>query len=372
MGILKNTVNLTMLEYSGDIDKDEIAQNVSSNCFMLLDENSTEEQTIGWVDINNPTNNLFENEEFLKSGYLALSLRIDSRKVPKQALQDHLYKLWKQKKGGKLSSDEKEAVRIELLKKVIPNTKIIDVVVFLDIKEAFIFSNSEKDVEIVSMMFENTFKVSLVRLFTYTKALKEVSKSVLDSLYPTSFSKEENIQEYSYSTANNDSDNVSLLNNTRFIGQEFLIWLWFITNNYEYCIENITDIWINDKIVLESVEDSDKNTEKVTCCYGEMVEAKEALKNGKRITNLSIGIKSKDEEYKLTIDDKFLDLKGCKTPKIDIDKDDIDGAFLEKIFLLKKIKDLFFEKIFKKFISIRTDLTIWNSLTKEIINIINS
>ena len=152
-------------------------------------------------------------------------------------------------------------------------------------------------------------------------------------------------------------DMVSLVQEKRFLGREFLTWLWFQSDSHLGVItpegSQTVEIWIDNKITLES--DDQENVEKVIC-HGEnseMLEAREALSQGKKVTQASFKLCMNDTEWHFTLDDCWLNFRGCKTPKVMLDKkEDPDGLFFEKAFLLQEVVRIV-EQLFFQFVKIR-------------------
>ena len=152
-------------------------------------------------------------------------------------------------------------------------------------------------------------------------------------------------------------DILSLIHDKQFLGREFLTWLWFQSDSKSGMIpideSQVVEIWVDNKIVLES-EDED-NIEKVIC-HGdssEMREARQALKQGKKVSQANFRLYMKDDEWRFTLDDSRLNFRTCKTPKIMLDKkEDPEGLFYEKTFLLQEAVRLV-EQLLTQFIKIR-------------------
>jgi len=91
-------------------------------------------------------------------------------------------------------------------------------------------------------------------------------------------------------------------------------------------------------------------------CQGdssEMLEARQALIQGKKVSQASFRLYMKDDEWRFTLDDSRLDFRACKTPKIMLDKkEDPEGLFYEKTFLLQEAVRVV-EQIFIQFMKIR-------------------
>ena len=152
-------------------------------------------------------------------------------------------------------------------------------------------------------------------------------------------------------------DMVSLAQNKRFLGRDFLTWLWFQSDSHVGTIplddSRAVELWIDDKVIVES--DDSENLERVTC-HGEnseMLEARQALSQGKKVSQASFKLCLDEHEWYFTLDDNWLNFKACKTPRVMVDKkEDPAGLFLEKAFLLQKVIEVV-DQLFHQFIKIR-------------------
>jgi len=152
-------------------------------------------------------------------------------------------------------------------------------------------------------------------------------------------------------------DILSLIQNKKFLGREFLTWLWFQSDSKSGMIaldeSQTVEIWVDNKIILES---ADEETPEKVICQGdssEMLEARQALIQGKKVSQACFRLYMKDDEWRFTLDDSRLDFRACKTPKIILDKkEDPEGLFYEKTFLLQEAVRVV-EQVFIQFIKIR-------------------
>lgn len=152
-------------------------------------------------------------------------------------------------------------------------------------------------------------------------------------------------------------DMVSLVQDKKFLGREFLSWLWFQSDSNLGTValddsQNV-EIWIDNKITLES--EDQENVERVIC-HGEnseMLEAREALSQGKKVSQARFKLSLNEAEWYFTLDDCWLNFRTCKTPKVMLDKkEDPEGLFFEKTLLLQEVVRII-EQLFSQFIKIR-------------------
>ena len=147
-------------------------------------------------------------------------------------------------------------------------------------------------------------------------------------------------------------------NRFKFLGDEFLTWLWFVIEQDPAFLKSadpdLTSFEIGNRIVLEKKHK--KTIERITIKGEEagLEEARVALQNGALVAELNLVYRSAQQKWQFTLKGESLNLSGLKTPKIAPPEspDDVEGNVLEKIFLYDKILQ-FLEKLYKTFIKLR-------------------
>ena len=147
-------------------------------------------------------------------------------------------------------------------------------------------------------------------------------------------------------------------NRFKFLGEEFLTWLWFVVDQNPDILKeadpDLTSLEIGNRIVLEKRRK--KEIERITI-KGEnagLEEAMLALQKGALVVELNLIYRSAELKWQFTLKGESLNLSSFKTPKIASPEgpEDIEGVVLEKIFLYDKILQ-FLEKLYKTFIKSR-------------------
>jgi len=146
-------------------------------------------------------------------------------------------------------------------------------------------------------------------------------------------------------------DTIELLKEKEFLGNDFLLWLWFRSSTNQGDILDI-ELSLSKKIILKA--DDQKLFGTISCSGSGFKEARHALADGYKITSAGITITLDDEEvYSFTLDSMCLDISGLKCPRVVMDDDDDpDGLFYEKIGLISKVRDKV-EHLFSSFIELR-------------------
>lgn len=156
-------------------------------------------------------------------------------------------------------------------------------------------------------------------------------------------------------------DIATAYNKYKFIGNDFLTWIWFLieTNEDISAILDSKDrvtLEVGNSIVLEN-KLGDKSKEKISIKGDQagLEEGTTALKKGAFVTQINLICKINEDEYKFTIKGESLNLTGLKTPKTDLskNKDEIEGLVLEKSFFCFKIYNVI-DTLFLNYLDQRT------------------
>lgn len=166
--------------------------------FRELAEDSMEERSIGWVNLLDVLDSRFIGEEYFKENFITLSLRLDVRKVPPQALKQYCMQAEAEQKSrlgknflAKAHRQEiKERIHSQLLKRVIPRTSVYDMMWNLEKREVIFSSLNNALCGEFAEVFKKTFDLSLIALFPYTIAEAHLTGdqlAVLENTQPWSF-----------------------------------------------------------------------------------------------------------------------------------------------------------------------------------------
>ena len=168
-------------------------------------------------------------------------------------------------------------------------------------------------------------------------------------------------------------DLVDIIAEKYFLGQEFLTWLWYKSEERGGSIDlpDIGDLTVvfEKHILLES-GDGD-SFEKVICqgLQAELKEARTALRMGKKLEQARILLGRGEYEWNLTIKASRFEFKSVKTPKTMADSEETDdpdaveGRILEKIGLYEEALHLV-DELFRLYLKIRLSASWAEELTK--------
>ena len=147
-------------------------------------------------------------------------------------------------------------------------------------------------------------------------------------------------------------------NRYKFLGHEFLTWLWFIMDADQTSIvktnKDMVSLEMDNRIVLENSLDNRAENIRIKGDNVGLEEAKLSLQKGGVVTELNFSLKTGDHEWKFNIKGESLNISSLKSPETGRveKKEDVEGAVLEKIYLYEKVVSLV-ENLYNQFIHLR-------------------
>ena len=147
-------------------------------------------------------------------------------------------------------------------------------------------------------------------------------------------------------------------NRFKFLGDEFLTWLWFIiANDPEYLKKlspDLSFLEIGNRIVLENRHHQTVENITIKGDDANLEEGILALRKGAIVIEMNLCFKSGDQEWRFTIKGESLNISGFKTPFAGSIEtvEDFEGAVLEKVYLYEQAIQLV-DNLYKIFIKIR-------------------
>lgn len=147
-------------------------------------------------------------------------------------------------------------------------------------------------------------------------------------------------------------------NRYKFLGDEFLTWLWFVMEKDR---DQLTDpgkepitIEIGNRIVLENRLNDAVETITIKGDDAGLEEGILALKKGAFVTELNLVYRSGDQEWKFTLKGESLSFASLKVPETGpIESgDEIEAMVIDKAFLYDRVFTVL-DTLFKKFITLR-------------------
>ena len=154
-------------------------------------------------------------------------------------------------------------------------------------------------------------------------------------------------------------------NRFRFLGHEFLTWLWHTIENNQDLLKSLDDeltaLGIGNRIVLENRRDEALESITIQGDEAGFEEGVLALKKGAMVTELNLFYKAGDKKWQFTLKGESLSISNLKTPETSIIEtgEDVEGAVLDKIYLYERVIRLL-DNIFNAFIKLRVSNE-WNT-----------
>jgi hypothetical protein len=154
-------------------------------------------------------------------------------------------------------------------------------------------------------------------------------------------------------------DLITKINRTRFLGPEFLLWLWHRADVQEGRFggegENF-ELYFDSRIVLESQGEIRDQSVIKSETPTDTPEAREALRTGKLPMEAKLRILIGQNQWTTTFKAEALQLSGTKVPAL-LAKDD-EEALHERMHLMEELEGVL-EALYSQFLQERLDDDVW-------------
>jgi len=144
----------------------------------------------------------------------------------------------------------------------------------------------------------------------------------------------------------------------KFLGDEFLTWLWFIIATDPGYVKRLSPepllLEVGNRIALENRTQQAMESIIIKGDDANLEEGVLALRKGALVTEINLCLKSKEQEWRFTVKGESLNLSGFKTPVTGPVESaaDIEGAVIEKAYLYEQALQLV-DRLFSNFIKLR-------------------
>jgi hypothetical protein len=131
-------------------------------------------------------------------------------------------------------------------------------------------------------------------------------------------------------------------NRYRFLGFEFLTWLWFIIETDQARImalqPDVVSLEIGNRLVLENRQGDAMEVITIKGDDAGLEEGRLALRKGAMVTEINLSFKIADQRWQFTLKGESLNLANLKIPETGPveTREDVEGALLEKSYLYEK------------------------------------
>jgi hypothetical protein len=160
-------------------------------------------------------------------------------------------------------------------------------------------------------------------------------------------------------------------NRYKFLGCEFLTWLWFSMEKQPQSLREtdpgLVSLKVGNRIVLENHRNHCEESITIQGDQAGLEEGTLALGKGAVVTEINLIYKSGEHEWRFSLKGESLHLSGLKTPQTGPveNKEDMDGAVLEKIFLYEKALALI-HGLYAQFVRLRISTKWENDVIPQI------
>ncbi len=155
-------------------------------------------------------------------------------------------------------------------------------------------------------------------------------------------------------------------NRYKFVGYEFLTWMWYVIEHdpsqLNHVIPETVNFTIGNRIMLQNAVNDAVETITIKGDDAGLEEGVLALKKGALVTEIHLRVAEAENEWQLTLKGESLNISNLRLPETGQieNRDDMEGATLEKIFLYEKIMD-WLDAVYDFFIKIRLSPE-WNEV----------
>ena len=147
-------------------------------------------------------------------------------------------------------------------------------------------------------------------------------------------------------------------NRYRFLGNEFLTWIWFAIENDEdiirRCDPDIQSLDVGNRMVLEHRWANGIETVAIKGDAAGLEEGLLALSKGAQVTEINLIYKSGSLQWQFSLKGESLSFSGLKLPETAAaeQSEDMEGIVLEKLYLYEKPFN-FIDELYRLFIELR-------------------
>jgi hypothetical protein len=190
MGLLAGSASLTRFSVVGEPSAsfwEVAAQRIAAMSFKDIHD-TLDEYSIGWVSVSDMFDAGFAYSSYAAGDYIALTIRIDERKVAPAVLKKYVMKeeerIKREKQIPRLSRaarlEIRERVRTELIRTSPPVPSTYDICWNLADNTLLFFSTSKKAMALLEDLFKETFNLSLILQIPWLTGQRMAEGEALD------------------------------------------------------------------------------------------------------------------------------------------------------------------------------------------------
>ncbi len=320
-------------------------------------------QSAGFASWDDLFDTSFAFASYHKAEYVAFHFRLDQRRVPpilvkqytRLAIEEYRDEHEGKWPGRKERQRIREDVLVQLMDRTLPRPSACEVVWNTRGQWLLMGTTSRRMLDASWEHLETHLQIHPVPLFHVQWALRLLPPRSRERAVLTSLVSPESHDAFFEG---------------RFLGYEFLTWLWFLSETEGGAVRlpdgREAEIHPGDMLVLSLPDDGN---ERVRCSTqaGDLHEARTALRRGKLVEEAQLFIKVGENEYALRLDTNLWALRGLRTPKQmnDPGEGDPDGRFLEKMYFLEEVFACL-DTLYERFLLMRLGPE-WEGKTKPLL-----
>jgi hypothetical protein len=160
-------------------------------------------------------------------------------------------------------------------------------------------------------------------------------------------------------------------NRYKFLGNEFLTWLWFMIESDHDKLRiydtDLVSLTVGNRLVLENIRNNVKETVTIKGDNASLEEGLLAISKGAAVTEIHLSYKTGAQNWEFSLKGESLNISNLKLPETGPVEtpDDLEGVVLEKVYLIEKVSGLV-NNLFSHFIHLRLSNT-WQNQTMSLI-----
>jgi len=364
LGARGGTLTFTRFFTQGALPKDLRRKFLEAAKLRVFEPLKPEDEALeatGWCVMERPFDLELDSAKMFHDSFVLLGFRVDRYRIPgallKSQIADEEQRQLARGKKTKLSRNEKleikDRVVMRLRKKVIPTSKAIDLCWHLDSGVVLFFGHSKRMILDFMALFEKTFGLQLLEDSPHAAATRAELPRELErafkQLEPLSFSsgrkrlgktnKPEPEPEVSEAPASGEEDLLERVESTRFLGAEFLLWLWLRAEivNKPIPLPELGDfeVWLDNQITLQSDIDPNERVTVRGAAPSGSPEAREAVRAQKFPVRARIAIRNEERDFACVLVAHRFAVSSGKIPAV-LTKD-TDDAFQERMSLVERL-----------------------------------
>ena len=364
MGARGGTLTFTRFFTQGALPKDLRRKFLEAAKLRVFEPLKPEDEALeatGWCVMERPFDLELDSAKMFHDSFVLLGFRVDRYRIPgallKSQIADEEQRQLARGKKTKLSRNEKleikDRVVMRLRKKVIPTSKAIDLCWHLDTGVVLFFGHSKRMILDFMALFEKTFGLQLLEDSPHAAATRAELPRELERAFkqiePLSFSsgrkrlgkasKPEPEPAASEAPASDEEDLLERVESTRFLGAEFLLWLWLRAEivNQPIPLPELGDfeVWLDNQITLQSDIDPNERVTVRGAAPSGSPEAREAVRAQKFPVRARIAIRNEERDFACVLVAHRFAVSSGKIPAV-LTKD-TDDAFQERMSLVERL-----------------------------------